>query len=89
MIDDVFCKIINKELSANIVVEANDWLAIEDINPQAPIHVLIVPKKHFTDFEEVSESDAQLLGRLLSAANQVARKLNLDKGFRLIINHGE
>lgn len=89
MITDIFCKIINKELSADIVAENNDWLAIEDIHPQAPIHILIVPKKHFTDLEEVNELDAQLLGRLLLAANQVARKLNLNKGFRLIINCGE
>jgi histidine triad (HIT) family protein len=89
MITDVFCKIISKELSANIVAEDYDWLAIDDIHPQAPIHVLIMPKKHFTDLEEVDQSDAQLLGRLLLAANQVAEKLNLDKGFRLIINRGE
>ena len=88
MIADVFCKIINKDLLADIVAEDNDWLAVEDIHPQAPIHVLIIPKKHFTDLEEATESDAQLLGKLLLAANQVARKLNLGKGYRLIINRG-
>lgn len=89
LIQDVFCKIINKELPADIVAENTDWLAINDIHPQAPVHVLIMSKKHFAGLEEAKESDAQLLGRLLLAANQIAQNLNLEKGFRLIINRGE
>ncbi len=89
LISDIFCKIINKELPANIVAENDDWLAINDIHPQAPVHVLIISKKHFVGLEEARESDAELLGKLLLAANQIAQKLNLEKGFRLIINRGE
>lgn len=89
MIHDIFCKILNKELPTNIVAETDDWLAINDIHPQAPVHVLIVPKKHFSNLEEAQESDAELLGKMLLAANQIAQKFNLKNGFRLIINHGE
>lgn len=90
MISDVFCKILNKELPADIVAEGDDWLAFNDIHPQAPVHVLIVPKKHLTDVCAAKEEDAGLLGELVMAANNVAKKLGLEeKGFRLIINHGE
>ena len=89
MTTDIFCKIINKDLPADIIAEDTDWLAINNIHPEAPVHVLIIPKKHFVDLEEANPSDAQLLGRLLLAADQVAQKLNLEKGFRLIINRGE
>jgi histidine triad (HIT) family protein len=89
MITDVFCKIINKELPANIVLETDNWLAIEDIHPQAPVHIVIIAKKHFVDLREATESDKELLGDLLLAANKVAGKLKLDKGFRLIVNCGE
>lgn len=89
MISDIFCKIINKELPADIVAEDDDWVAINDIHPQAPVHVLIIPRKHFADLKEVRDSDAEILGKLLLATNQIAAKLNLEKGFRLIINSGE
>ncbi|MBI2063141.1 MAG: histidine triad nucleotide-binding protein [Candidatus Yanofskybacteria bacterium] len=90
MIQDVFCKILNKELPSDIVAEDNGWIAINDIHPQAPVHVLIIPRKHLADICSVTENDAKLLGELMMAASQVAKKLGLEeKGFRLIINHGE
>ena len=89
MITDVFCKIINKELSADIIDEGNDWIAIKDIHPQAPAHILIIPKKHITDFSDLTEKDSALLGTLILASKKIAEKLNLSKGFRLIINQGE
>ena len=89
MTTDIFCKIINKELPADIVAEDTDWLAINDIHPQAPVHVLVISKRHLTGLEEAKESDAKSLGKMLLAANQIAQKLNLEKGFRLIINRGE
>ena len=89
MITDVFCKIINKELPADIIMEAVDWLAINDIHPQAPVHILILPKKHIGDVSDAKPAEAELIGRLVLAANQVARKIGLEKGFRLIINQGE
>ena len=89
MISDVFCKILSKELAADIVMETEDWIAINDIHPQAPVHVLIIPRKHFVDLASAMDSDAELVGKLILAANKIAKKMNLEKGFRLIINQGE
>lgn len=90
MITDVFCKIINKEIPAEIIAEEEDWLAIKDIHPQAPVHVLIIPKKHIDSLAKITEAEAELVKKLLIATNQVAKQLGLDeKGFRLIINQGE
>ncbi len=90
MITDVFCKIINKELGADVIMETDDWVAIKDVHPQAPVHVLIMPKKHLADVADAKDSDAELIGKLVIAANKVAEKIGLkEKGFRLIINQGE
>lgn len=90
MITDIFCKIINKEIPAEVVMEEEDWLAIQDIHPQAPVHVLIIPKKHIESLAKVTEAEAELVGQLFVAANKVAKKLGLEQnGFRLIINQGE
>lgn len=71
-------------------MEADDWLAIRDIHPQAPVHILIMPKKHIGDIGEVKASDAELIGKLILAAGAVAQKIGLaENGFRLIINQGE
>ncbi len=89
MISDVFCKIISKEAPADIVMETDDWVAFKDIHPQAPVHILIVPKKHIQDISFAKEGDEELIGKLIVAANEIADKLKLDKGFRLILNQGE
>jgi len=89
MITDIFCKILNKELPAEIIMEGKDWIAINDINPQAPVHILIIPRKHFIGLASVADSDVELVGNLIIAANKVAKKLGLDKGFRLVVNEGE
>lgn len=89
MITDIFCKILNKELPATKVMEGKDWIAVNDIHPQTPVHVLIIPKKHFVDLASAIDSDADLIGKLMLAANKIGKKLGLKKGFRLIINQGE
>jgi len=90
MIDDIFCKIINKELKADIIDETDQWMAVKDIHPAAPIHVLIFPKKHFQDLSKADNSDKELLGELLLATDRIANKLGLEKnGYRLIANKGE
>ena len=89
MATDIFCKIINKEAPADIIMETDDWVAFKDIHPQAPVHVLIVPKKHIEDIGLAKEDEKELVGKLIMAANEVADKLKLGKGFRLIINQGE
>ena len=86
----LFCKIIKGEIPGKKVFEDDRLFAIEDINPQAPVHLLILPKKHMATLLEVGESDHELMGSVFSAANQLAKKKNLDRsGFRVVINCGE
>lgn len=90
MITDVFCKIIKGELKADIVCQDEDFLVINDIHPQAPVHLLIIPKKHFKAIHDFTEADALLLGKALLVAEKVAKQLGIhEKGYRLIINEGE
>lgn len=89
MISDVFCKIINKELPAETVIEDEDFIVIKDIHPQAPVHVLIIPKKHLDIIHEVSHADLDILGKMIIAAGKAAKKLGVEKsGYRLILNQG-
>jgi len=88
--DCLFCKIIAGELPSNKVYEDDDVFAFEDINPNAPVHVLVVPKKHISDMLAATPEDETLLGRLLLRANDIARTLGVDKtGFRYVLNTGE
>ncbi|HEU6447968.1 MAG TPA: histidine triad nucleotide-binding protein [Verrucomicrobiae bacterium] len=84
----LFEKIIAREIPAQIVYEDGMVLAIRDINPQAPVHVLIFPKKAIARVEEAKMDDKQILGHLLLKAAEVAKKLRLDDGYRLVINNG-
>lgn len=86
---DIFCKIIAKELPAKIVDETDDWIAIHDINPATPTHVLIIPKRHGS-LRDYDASDDTYLGKAIIGANSVAQKLGVDAtGYRLVINYGE
>ena len=89
MITDVFCKIIGGELKSDVVYEDGDFLVIRDIKPQAPVHVLIIPKKHTDSLADLMVEDAPLLGRALLVAEKIAKKEKLSRGYRLIINEGE
>lgn len=85
----LFEKIIAREIPAQIVAEGNDWLAFHDISPQAPVHVLVIPKKVIPRLGEAAPEDVQLLGTLLLAVQEIARKLGIvETGFRVVINHG-
>ena len=85
----LFEKIIRREISAKIAYEDDQVLAFHDINPQAPVHVLIVPKKPIARIGEASASDQTLLGHLLLKAAVVANELGLkESGYRLVINNG-
>jgi histidine triad (HIT) family protein len=88
--ETIFTKIIKREIPAQIVFESEDVLAFRDINPQAPHHVLIIPKKPIVDIDHASEEDCAVLGRILLAAKEIAKKEGLaGKGYRLVINNGE
>jgi len=85
----IFEKIIRREIPANIVYEDDDVIAFHDVDPKAPVHVLIVPKRVIPRLAEASEEDGALLGRLLLASRKVAEKLDLLKsGYRVVINSG-
>lgn len=86
---DLFCKIIGREIKADIVYEDDDVLAFRDISPVAPVHVLVVPKRHIASLTEASETDVEVLGKILLAANKVAEQEGItDSGYRLIANTG-
>jgi len=89
MADNIFAKIIRKEIPAKIVYEDDRALAFRDTNPEAPIHILIVPKKDITRISEAVAADEPLLGHLLTVATEVARKEGIDgSGYRIVINKG-
>jgi histidine triad (HIT) family protein len=89
MTDSIFAKIIKKQIPADIVYEDDLCLAFRDMNPQAPVHVLLVPKKPLDMLTSAQEEDQALLGHLLLAAGTIARQLKIDGAFRLVINNGE
>ncbi|HHV19706.1 MAG TPA: histidine triad nucleotide-binding protein [Thermoanaerobacterales bacterium] len=90
MMDCVFCKIINKELPTKVIYEDEEVLVFNDINPQAPIHLLLVPKKHIASIMEINEDNAKVMKRITKVAQDLARQNNIDKkGFRLVVNTGE
>jgi len=83
----LFCKIIDRKIPSKFVYEDEHVFAFEDINPQAPVHVLVVPKKHISTMLEAGHDDNELIGRLFQAANKIARDRNIaERGFRLVIN---
>jgi histidine triad (HIT) family protein len=84
----LFEKIIAREIPAAIVYEDDSYLAFRDINPQAPTHVLIVPKRVIPRIGEAQPDDSQLIGKLLLKAAEVAKSLGLENGYRLVINNG-
>ena len=87
---DIFCKIIAGEIPSTKVLETDDWIAINDIRPKAPVHVLVIPKKHIATVADLMDEDAELAGKLLVAARKVAEKTDVAKsGYRISISHGE
>lgn len=82
----IFCKIANKEIPSNIVYEDENTVAFKDLNPQAPVHVLVIPKKHYPSLNEID--DKNIAGSLLLAAKQTAQKLGITD-YRTVINTGK
>lgn len=90
MADDcLFCRIVSGDQDADVVAEDDDWLAFRDINPQAPTHVLVIPKRHVGSVDELDDADRDLAGELLLAARRIAREEGVaDEGYRLVTNTG-
>lgn len=90
MADCIFCKIAGGEIPAQVVLETDDVICFEDVNPQAPVHLLIVPKKHVTPRDESLIDDQQLIGKIYLCARQAAEQVGINQsGFRLISNTGK
>ena len=86
----LFCKIVNREIPSQIVSENDHVLAFRDINPQAPTHVLVIPKKHITGVHDANDTHKEMLSELVLAGTRVAAELGLaEKGYRLVINQGQ
>ncbi len=89
MSDCIFCKIANKEIPAKIIYEDDEVLAFEDIHPLAPVHVLLIPKKHISGSDAVTKEDITLIGKINYLATQIAKERGIgEKGFRLVCNCG-
>ncbi|MFH1564384.1 MAG: histidine triad nucleotide-binding protein [bacterium] len=85
----IFCKIINKEISAEVIHEDDGLIVLNDINPKARIHILIIPKKHISSIANAREEDIALLGRCLFQAKLIARKKEINEtGYKIVINTG-
>ena len=84
----LFCKIAARQIPAKIVHEDDSVVAFEDIHPQAPVHLLVIPRKHLVSLADSTPEDSPLLGQMLTVAAELARKHHLDKGYRTIINNG-
>ncbi len=83
----LFCKIANREIPGKIVYEDDQSVAFEDINPKAPVHILIIPRRHLATLLDATQSDDGLLGHLLLVANGIARQKGIaERGFRLVLN---
>ena len=85
---EIFEKIINKEIPADIVYEDKECIAFKDINPQAPVHILLIPKKKISSTQEIQPQDQELMGHLMVKISEIAKKLNLSS-YRLVVNTGE
>jgi len=85
----LFCKIIEGKIPSTAVFQDDLGYAFADINPQAPVHVLIVPRKHITSLDDAGKDHHPLLGHLLGAAAEIARKKNLTNGYRIVVNTGQ
>ena len=87
--DCLFCKIAKKEIKSDLIFESKDIVAFRDINPQAPVHVLVIPKKHLSSLSAAEKEDAKLLSELMLVARDLSIAENIDRlGYRIVINNG-
>jgi len=86
--ESIFSKIINKEMPAEIVFENDKVIAIQDIAPKAPVHLLIMPKKPIKDVQSVEPGDLELIGECIRVAQQLAKEYGTEEGYRLLTNNG-
>jgi len=89
MPDCIFCKIAHREIQAMVVFDNDEIMAFRDINPQAPVHILIIPKKHYGSVNDFVDADGALIGKMVLAGKSIAKQEKLaERGFRLVWNCG-
>jgi len=86
--DCIFCKIIAKEIPTKIIAENEDVLVMQDIAPKAPVHYLILPKKHIVNVKQLEEQDSHYMAKMMMMARKISEKLSGDGSFRLVMNNG-
>ena len=89
MADCIFCMIGKREIPSNVVYEDDKVFCFHDAEPQAPVHVLLIPKKHITGLDDVKEEDQELLGYMMFKIHEIAGQLGLESGYRVVSNNGE
>jgi len=88
--DCIFCRIITGKIPSDIVYQDEEVVAFRDINPQAPVHLLVIPKKHIACLSDLEDEDTPLVGHMVGVANQLAKSEGIsDTGYRLVINCGQ
>ena len=88
--DCIFCKIIKKQIPCEIIYEDDEVMGFKDISPQAPIHIVIIPKEHFDNLNSLSEEQTKIIGHIFIVAKKIARSLGIDEsGYRVVTNCGE
>ena len=88
--DCIFCQIVAGKVPSDIVYQDEDIIAFRDINPQAPVHLLIIPKRHIPSLAQISEAESSLIANMVNIANQLAKREGVfEKGYRLVINCGK
>lgn len=89
MADCIFCKIANKEIPATVVYEDDDVIAFNDLSPQAPVHILVIPKNHIESIAEINDGNSAVMSKIGEAIAKIAIEQGLDDGFRVVTNVGE
>lgn len=89
MCDCLFCKIGLKEIPSEVVYEDENMIAFKDIDPQAPVHILVIPKKHIESLDDVREEDIELMGKIMNQIKEIAKDAGITNGYRVVSNNGE
>ena len=89
MADCIFCAIAQHEIPSNVIYEDDKLIAFYDLEPQAPVHFLVIPKKHIASLDDVKPEDAELLGYIMTKIGEIAETAGIENGFRVVSNNGE
>ena len=88
MADCIFCMLANHEIPTNVVYEDEEMFCFHDVEPQAPVHVLLIPKKHIESIDDLKEEDAELISHMMLKIKDIAASLGLENGYRVVSNNG-